>query len=204
MSNKGNKNRKKHVNRDEIEEEGLYEAVFKRAYELMNQPVVEGNCGELCGYHCCRRKESTGERLGMYLLPLEFEYVQKAVVKSYEVHSNLIYDMPPKVKKLYYIFCHEETGCLRDFRPVQCRTYPFEPHLEDGEFSLVIERDQIHDCPLLKSIPEWRQAFIDGIYEGWLELMKIPIIKYHIGYYSRERIEENNIEKQYKDHQWIR
>lgn len=179
-----------------------YKEVFEKAYHLMNQPVIDGNCGELCGYHCCRRQEKTGERLGMYLLPLEFEYMQSGKVDDYEVHSCLLYDMPPKIKKMYYIFCHEEEGCLRDLRPVQCRTYPFEPHIEAGALSLVIEKDQIHACPLLEMIPQWRSEFIDGIYQGWLELIKIPIIKYHILYFSKERSEMDNISSRYTGDGW--
>ncbi|MBF4693476.1 hypothetical protein [Fusibacter ferrireducens] len=190
------------LRRDQVKTQIDYQAIFNRAYQLMNEPIIEGNCGELCGYHCCRRQERTGERLGMYLLPLEFEYMQRGKAVDYEVHSCQIYDMPPKIKKLYYIFCHESEGCLRDLRPVQCRTYPFEPHLDENGFSLVIEKDQIHACPLLNRIPEWRQAFIEGVYKGWLELMKIPIIKYHILYFSLERNEMENINRRYTDRGW--
>jgi len=175
-----------------------YQAIFEEAYHLMDEAIIAGNCGELCGYHCCRRNDADGKRLGMYLLPLEYEYMQCEVVADYDLHSHLQYNMPPKIKKYYYIYCHLAEGCLRDHRPIQCRTYPFEPHIENGEFSIVIEKEQIHGCVLIERIPEWRQAFIDGVYNGWLELMKIPIIKYNIEYFSKERIAANNIMKQYE------
>ena len=181
-----------------------YQEIFEKAYELMDQPIIEDNCGELCGYHCCRRIDITGERLGMYLLPLEYEYMQIEKATEHEAHSYLLYDMPPKIKKRHYIYCHEKEGCLRELRPIQCRTFPFEPHIENGEFSLVIEREQIHACPLLGNIAEWRQEFIDGIWNGWLELMRIPIVKYNTLYFSIERIESDNILKQYKDGIWIK
>ncbi len=165
-----------------------YQAIFEKAYQLMDEPIIAGNCGECCGYHCCRRIDADGKRLGMYLLPLEYEYMQAEVVTDYELHRHLQYDIPPKIKKAYYIYCHLAEGCLRDYRPIQCRTYPFEPHLENGEFAILIEKAQIHSCVLIERMPEWRQAFIDGVYQGWLELLKIPIIKYHIDYFSKERI----------------
>ena len=115
-----------------------YKEIFENAYAMMNEPIIDGNCGALCGYHCCRRIDLTGERLGMYLLPLEYEYMQ------------------------------------------------------------------IHACPLLGRISEWRQAFIDGVYAGWLELMKIPIIKYNTLYFSMERTEMDNILKQYTQNGWIK
>lgn len=179
-----------------------YKAIFENAYAMMNEPIIEGNCGALCGYHCCRRTEPDGERLGMYLLPLEYEYMQVNKAKELEIHTNLIYDMPPRIKKRYYIYCHEEEGCLRDFRPIQCRTYPFEPHIENGEFSLVVEKNQIHACPLLSQPEIWRPAFIEGIYEGWLELLKIPIIKYFTLYFSQERVENANVLMQYTHEGW--
>ncbi|AFA47684.1 hypothetical protein [Acetobacterium woodii] len=174
-----------------------YQAIFKKAYQLMDEPIIAGNCGELCGYHCCRRIDTDGKRLGMYLLPLEYEYMQAEVVTDYDLHCQQQYKLPPKIKKSYYIYCHLAEGCLRDYRPIQCRTYPFEPHHENGEFSLVIEKEQMHSCVLLKCRSEWRQTFIDGVYQGWLELMKIPIIKYNINYFSKERIAANNIMIQY-------
>ncbi len=170
-----------------------YLTIFKKAYTLMDEAVIDGNCGESCDYHCCRRFDDDGKRLGMYLLPLEYEYMQAKVATNYELHTHKLYNLPPKIKKSYYIYCHLESGCLRDYRPIQCRTYPFEPHLENGALSLVIEKEQIHDCPLITHRSEWRQAFIDGVYNGWLELIKIPIIQYHIKYYSKERVAMDNL-----------
>ncbi|MGD9474909.1 MAG: hypothetical protein AB7V37_07915 [Eubacteriaceae bacterium] len=170
-----------------------YQAIFEEAYRLMDQAIISGDCGELCGYHCCRRYDEDGRHLGMYLLPLEYEYMQAEVVTDFEVHTCQDYDIPPKVKKSYYIFCHLAQGCLRSHRPIQCRTYPFEPHLENGVLRLVIEKEQIHHCVLIDRMPEWRKDFIDGIYQGWLELIKIPIIKYYIEYLSEERVAADNI-----------
>ncbi len=170
-----------------------YQAIFEKAYQLMDEAIINGNCGERCGYHCCRRLDGNGQRLGMYLLPLEYEYMQREVVTDYELHSQRHYNLPPKIKKAYYIYCHQPEGCLRAHRPIQCRTYPFEPHLEKGVFSLVIEKEQLHACPLIGQRAEWRPAFIDGVYQGWLELLKIPIIKYHVEYFSNERSAANNI-----------
>lgn len=181
-----------------------YKEIFETAYRLMDEAIIDGNCGELCGYHCCRRSDAAGDHMGMYLLPLEYEYMQYDQATEFEIHSNLLYDMPPKIKKSYYIYCHEKEGCLRELRPIQCRTFPFEPHIENGEFSIVIEKEQIHACPLIGMIPQWRQAFIDGVYNGWLELMKVPIIKYNTLYFSKERIKTNNIFKQYTANGWQR
>lgn len=157
----------------------------------MDEPVIEGNCGELCNFHCCR-SHNQEERMGMYLLPEEFQTMQNFHV-DYEVHSKHLYDMPKGVKKLYYIFCPDDSGCLRNKRPIQCRTYPFEPHMMNNQLTLVVEKNQIHDCPLLKQPEFWRKAFIEGVYEGWKLLMQIPSIKKYILGLSHQRSEENNI-----------
>lgn len=178
-----------------------YQAIFENAYQLMDQALITGDCGQLCGYHCCRRYDTDGRRLGMYLLPLEYEYMQEKVVSDYEVHTYQDYDIPPKIKKSYYIYCHLAAGCLRDHRPIQCRTYPFEPHLENDVLTLVIEKDQIHDCVLIDRLPEWRKGFIDGVYQGWLELIKIPMIKYYVNYFSQERMSAGNILLRYSSNE---
>ncbi len=163
----------------------------------MDEPLIQGNCGELCEYNCCRMVGKAGENLGIYLLPLEFEYMQKGKLKKYEIHHNDLYEMPPKIKKLYFTFCHEENGCIRNLRPVQCRTFPFEPHLYNDILSLVIEKNQIHTCPLIDQNELWRVEFTRGIYEGWKVLLDIPVIKYYIKHLSDARIQSNNISQQY-------
>lgn len=154
--------------------------IYQKAYQLMDQAIIDSNCGLLCNYHCCRDKDETGRPIGMYLLPLEYEAVQKPYVTDYEIHSSKEYDIPGKLKKMYYIFCHEDQGCLRHLRPIQCRTYPFEPHLIDGKLHLIIEHGQFHNCPLLNQKDLWRDEFVQGIYKGWLELLKIPMVKYYV------------------------
>ncbi len=80
-----------------------YQAIFKKAYHLMDEAIIEGDCGEQCGYHCCRRIDVDGKRLGMYLLPLEYEYMQSEVVTDCDLHRHRDYNMPPKIKKYYYM-----------------------------------------------------------------------------------------------------
>lgn len=174
--------------------------IYDEAYALMDVPVISGNCGERCGFHCCRPYDENGDRFGMYLLPLEFEYMQCDTPADYEIHSAEFYDLPPRIKKRYYMYCHEEKGCLRELRPIQCRTYPFEPHLDKGELILVIEKTQIHECPLLNEYKQWQPSFIDGIYKGWELLLQIPLVRYWIQYVSDERSKNNNIKLTFHPH----
>lgn len=175
-----------------------YRAIFKKAYAKMNEPIIEGDCGLLCNHHCCRSCDENGEEMGMYLLPHEYEsMIQLSPFQNdikVECHLRKDYHMPKKIKQLYYIYCGHTSGCLRAYRPVQCRTYPFEPHLEKGELFLVVERGQIHACPLLKDRERWRKAFVKGIFEGWEILMEIPEVRLMVNFDSIMRKDDKNIE----------
>ncbi len=158
----------------------------------MDEAIIDGNCGELCNYHCCRSHEGE-EDLGMYLLPLEYECMQQGNNVPFEIHTSYQYDLPKSIKKQYYIFCSNDSGCLRDDRPIQCRTYPLEPHLENGKLSLIVEKDQLHGCPLLSSPEKWRKEFIKGTLKAWTLLITIDEVKVYVKSISDERIKEGNI-----------
>jgi len=151
----------------------------------MDEPIIDGNCGELCGFHCCRSHEGAAT-LGMYLLPQEYESVQRQLNVEYEVHSSYDYEILG-AKKLFYIFCNNNSGCLREYRPIQCRTYPLEPHLINGQLKMIIEKEQLHLCPLIEKKDIWREEYIKGIYSGWRLLLTIEPIRRHIEAISRNR-----------------
>lgn len=165
-----------------------YKEIFKTAYKYMDESLIEGNCGDLCGNHCCRNVKENDEDMGIYLLPEEYETVliNTDFVKGIEIekHTTEEYYISKKVGFLNYMVCGVEKGCIRELRPIQCRTYPFEPYLVGEELFLVIEKEQDHDCPLINQRHLWRDSFVIGIYKGWKELLKIDSIKEHIRYDS--------------------
>lgn len=165
--------------------------IYEKAYALMDETVVPGNCGTLCNYHCCREDGDDGEKMGIYLLPLEYESMiqGREIEKQLRItrHTNKAYEMPPKINSLYFVYCREDGPCLREHRPIQCRTYPFEPHIENEELFIIVQQEQIHQCPLLKTPETWRKEFIRGVYEGWRSLIAIPMVRHLIEYDSRER-----------------
>ncbi len=181
----------------------MYKHIFKEAYELMDISLIDGNCGELCNYHCCRRKHENGEKLGIYFLPYEYESLQadgdlidKA---SLSVHTNKAYDLPPGIKKLFYGYCKDSSPCIRELRPIQCRTFPFVPHIEDGKLTIVIEKDQEHDCPLIEDHSRWNRDFEKRILMAWRKLIEIDKIRLLVEFDSEERIALDNILYKYTD-----
>jgi len=175
-----------------------YKAIYKKAYQLMNEPIIDGNCGLLCDFHCCRDLDEDGSRLGVYLWPLEYEAIYEKS-DTFEIekvpkeeHGDI--HMPKDLSDMYYFYCDGSRNCPRDLRPLHCRTYPIEPHIESDVLMLVVEKDQIHSCPLLNQVEQWREEYINGIHEAWLLLIQIPEVKTLVKYYSDNRIRYNNVQ----------
>ena len=117
-----------------------YKEIFLKSYEYMDVDLIDGDCGKLCGYHCCRSRHENGKVLGIYFLPFEYENMQKGkglIDESHlEIHTKIAYNLPVGIKKLYYGYCKDNKNCIRDIRPIQCRTFPFVPHLEEGSLAV--------------------------------------------------------------------
>ena len=159
-----------------------YKEIYEKAYEYMGEDVIDGNCGDLCDCHCCRNHHETGEAMGIYFLPFEYEVMQKEnnIIEheKTEYHTSEEYLFTEKIDYLVYSYCNGLNGCNRELRPIQCRSYPFAPHLDnDGVLSLVVEKEQEHDCPLMSMRDQWRPEFIIGIYKGWQELLRIKEVE---------------------------
>jgi len=180
----------------------MYKEIFEQAYELMDIDLIDGNCGELCNYHCCRSKHESGENLGIYFLPYEYEEMQKGKglinESTLRVHTNKSYDLPCGIRKLFYGYCEDSRSCIRSIRPIQCRTFPFVAHIDKGELMLVIEKDQEHNCPLIKNRENWKHGFEGRMLSAWRKLIQIEKVKTLVEFDSKERIECGNILYVYK------
>ncbi|PAB57881.1 hypothetical protein [Anaeromicrobium sediminis] len=173
-----------------------YKSIYEKAYELMDVQLIDGDCGKLCNHHCCRTYDGE-EKMGIYLMPYEYESMLRNSEFSenlkVERHTSFEYDIPHNIGYVHYIYCEDEFGCFRHLRPIQCRTYPFEPHMEKGKLYLIIEKDQIHNCPLIDKMDQWREEFIRRIYLGWKELIKIKKVRLMVEFDSKQRYDSNNI-----------
>ncbi len=176
-----------------------YKEIYEKAYEYMSENVIDGNCGDLCKCHCCRPPGSGEEDMGIYFLPFEYEEMQELNQTidhtKTEVHTSEEYEFTETVPFLFYGFCNGVDNCNRDLRPIQCRSYPLAPYIEDNMLYLIIDEQQEHDCPLIKDFNSWRLTFIQGIYKGWEELLKIDQVKALIEADSIERKENTSISK---------
>ncbi|BEP30033.1 hypothetical protein [Helicovermis profundi] len=171
--------------------------IFEKAYKYMDVTLTESNCGLLCNYHCCRAVDENGCALGIYFLPFEYNEIQKNEKlideNSIEIHTRKVYDLPVGINKMFFGNCKDNTNCIRSLRPIQCRTFPFAPHIENGKLYLIIEKEQEHDCPLIEKKELWNPDFEKSILKGWKELLRIKEIRILIEYDSFVRSNENNI-----------
>lgn len=186
-----------HKNKTHKKEQKNYKELYEAAYEAMNASVLDIDCGTLCSHNCCRNDYENPEEFGVYLLPFEYEHFLKetGMIQKHQLAWHAAKDrfMPKALKGLNYYYCQVEKDCLRQYRPVQCRTYPLEPHLENGHLTLVVEKDQIHACPLIQKCENWRKDYVEGMYEGWSLLIQIPEVRKLVQYDSDIRKREDNI-----------
>lgn len=176
-----------------------YKEIYKKAYAYMNETVLEGNCGELCNFVCCNPDCNDGEDMGIYFLPYEYEslHTDNPIFdkEKIEHHHSEEYCFTEKIDYLIYGYCNSTLACNRELRPIQCRTYPLIPHIKNKKLQLIIEKQDYFDCPLMERFDTWRKEYIEGIYKGWEELLKIKEVYDLVEFDSLEREFEGNVLK---------
>lgn len=174
-----------------------YKKIFEKAYAYMDETVIDGNCGELCNYICCNPDCNDGEEMGIYFMPYEYESLHKDNPifdkEKIEYHNSEDYCLTEKIDYLLYGYCNSTFNCNRELRPIQCRTYPLIPHIKNKKLQLIMEKQNCFDCPLPDMFDQWRKEYIEGIYKGWKELIKIKEIYDLVEFDSLEREYEGNV-----------
>ncbi|MDS1030463.1 hypothetical protein RDV78_08210 [Bacillota bacterium LX-D] len=160
---------------------------YKKIYALLEDVTpLSSDCGNLCGKLCCT---SSDQDLGMYLLPGEEQmFTQREDWLIWDKQNAADYDFPNSWRgTVYFVRCTK--GCPRDKRPLQCRTFPLAPHLQNGGQLLLIREpfDLPYLCPLITEKVALESPFIAGVYAAWLELIKDPLIYDLVQYDSQQR-----------------
>ena len=165
----------------------LSKEVFQKVYTLLDQytPLVD-DCGLLCNSKCCSEWK---DDVGIYLLPGE-EQIFDFDCASFTVEKQSAdeYEFCPSWQgEFYFLKC---TGnCPRSKRPIQCRTFPLEPHLRlDGMLEMIITPDYEFLCPLVKKgISSIHSAFVKNTKLAWTMLLGDPMIYDDVIYESEKR-----------------
>ena len=68
--------------------------------------------------------------------------------------------------------------CPRDKRPIQCRTFPLTPHIEeDGELLMIYNDLELpYECPLIEEEIPLEDDFVEVLTEAWETLIMDPLI----------------------------
>ena len=152
---------------------------YRAIYRLLDRvSPVPFDCGTICGSACCT---AVGEEdMGIYLLPGEEKIHDKhADWLTWNTQSTEEYDFPPSWHgKVNWIRCKEPPHCPREMRPIQCRTFPLSPHIdEDGIFHIILCADELpYECPLIRDFVRLNDDFIRATYTCWKHLIRDPKI----------------------------
>ena len=143
---------------------------FAKVYKLLDLPALDCDCGSLCERICCQEYEPG---VGMYLLPGE-----DCMFDGNEPWDGMV----------HFVMCRGT--CPRERRPLQCRTFPLMPYIdEDG--NLDVRLDTLTGsllCPLVR-YPEshpLRPEFVDAVLSAWRILTKDPLIRADVLWQSRK------------------
>ncbi|MEY8367975.1 hypothetical protein AALA24_04320 [Anaerovoracaceae bacterium 42-11] len=153
---------------------------YQAIYRLLDRvSPVPYDCGTLCSAICCSCGNDD-ENLGIYLLPGEDKVHDRDddwLTWSAEYAED--YEFPESwTGKVYFVRCKTPPICPRERRPMQCRTFPLTPHIdEDGVLSLVLnDSDLPYSCPLIAEKIELDPAFVKATYTCWKHLLRDPLI----------------------------
>ena len=158
---------------------------YQAIYRLLNRvSPIQGDCGVLCGCACCDFERLQGKakdaQFGMYLLPGEDKvFTRKEDWLSWSADTVEKYDFPASwTGQVYFVVCKTPPHCVRELRPIQCRTFPLAPHIDkEGAFHLVWNTEPLpYQCPLVAARAPLQDRFIRATYTVWKRLITDPMI----------------------------
>lgn len=158
----------------------ITEKKLNRFYRLLSVPMIDFDCGKLCAPKnggiplCCENED---------VVPILFH-------EEYKYHSRngrFWKRMPPINKEIkafieesedYYVFakCPGPAGCKRSKRSMNCRTFPFEPHVaKNGEvIGLAFADARDVDCPLIgRPMKTFNPVYIQNTIKFWQEMFEL-------------------------------
>ena len=154
---------------------------YQEIYEMLNRvEVLDHDCGSLCGAACCTRGGSySEEEMGIYLLPGEEELLKDEEWLDIKVSDASEHDLPESwTGKVHFARCKTPPICRREMRPIQCRTFPLAPHIEEsGELTMIYNDLELpYECPLIEEEIPLNDDYVDAMYETWEMLTEDPLI----------------------------
>lgn len=186
----------------------ISERTYRAIYRLLDRVnPIDGDCGSLCGAECCtcsyepeeidfhgEGDVNADEYMGLFFLPGE-EKIHQGEDDWLEwghIQAEDYYYPDSWEGKIYFAQCNTSPLCPREKRPIQCRTFPLAPHIdEDGIFHVIMYSDELpYSCPLLEDDIKLNEDFIQATYTAWKHLLKDQRIYDLVEMDSEDRINE--------------
>ncbi|MBE6028565.1 MAG: hypothetical protein E7226_00180 [Clostridiales bacterium] len=169
----------------------ISKTTYQAIYRLLDMvSPVDFDCGILCGAACClcdytpedieynaAGDENADQYMGLMLLPGEEKVFDESDDEWIEWGSLRAeeYDYPDSWRgRVPFIQCRTAPLCKRNKRPIQCRTFPLSPHIdEDGIFHIILCADELpYECPLIRDFVRLNDDFIRATYTCWKHLIR--------------------------------
>ena len=156
---------------------------WKAIYRLLNHVETEVfDCGTLCGSACCVCKDATND-VGIYLFPGEHLLLRESEKEqdwlTWEEQDQKDIGFPESwTAPVYFVNCKTPPVCPRNWRPLQCRTFPLKPVIdENGVLELIWEDEQLpYTCPIIEQNMPIHDDFYKATYTVWMHLLRDPRI----------------------------
>lgn len=158
----------------------IKKTTFLAIYRLLDRvSPVPFDCGTLCDAACCNCGKDD-EDLGIYLLPGEDKvHPRDSSWLTWSSENAEDYDFPESWRgKVYFVRCKTPPICPREKRPLQCRTFPLTPYIDqNGNLSVIINDFEFpYDCPLVDEEIPLNADFIKATLTCWKHLIRDPLI----------------------------
>lgn len=122
------------------------------------------------------------DELGIYLFPGEHLLLNEMEDTSWlEVETQDAHEIgfPDSwTGPVYFVKCKTPPNCPRKWRPLQCRTFPLKPIIDDnGVLELIWNDEELpYVCPLIEENAPIHDDFYRATYLVWSHLVKDPRI----------------------------
>lgn len=146
---------------------------IKQIYEMLDDVTpVDFDCGCLCNEICCTYDDEDYKNEDLVLELLPFEEQMYSEGDWYEIQPQIaeeFYYPDSWDGNPFFLKCKTPPKCDRKLRPIQCRTYPLTPHInEKGELHLIYDKlDYPYTCPLMEEEIPLNPEFIKKTFEAW-------------------------------------
>lgn len=153
---------------------------WEAVYRLLDRVSTrEFDCGTLCGSACCCCRDAE-EDMGIYLFPGEYRFLREKGALDPE-WAEVEFQDPGELgfpdswnEPVCFLRCRTAPDCPRQFRPLQCRTFPLKPVIGDnGVLEMIWNDEELpYVCPIIEKNMPIHDDFYKATYTVWTHLIR--------------------------------